>query len=552
MKIKALVMTIVALSTWSGAIACTNLLVGKGASADGSTIISYAADAHTIYGALQYMPAADHQPGAMREIRDWDTGKYHGQIPEVAHTYQVIGNINEHQLTIAESTWGGRHELEDTTGAAIMDYGSLIYVTLQRAKTAREAIKVMTELVAQYGYNSEGESFSIGDPNEIWIMDMIGKGGKEKGAVWVAMRLPDDCISGHANQARIYKFPLNDKENCLYSKDVISFAKKMGYYSGKDADFEFSRAYSPADFGTLRGCDARVWSYFNKFATGMDRYLPFINGKKGAEVMPVWVKPDRKVSVRDVQNMMRDHFEDTPFDMTKDPGATLNWGVPYRWRPMSFEVKGEKYCMERAIATQQTGFVFVNQMRSWLPDVVGGVSWFGVDDANTAVFVPIYCCSTEVPKSYAEGTADLYNFNFDSAFWVNNLISNYVYTRYSVMIDDVRKVQGALEDKFERDQPVVEVAAQALNRESSSQAVEYLTNYSVSTAQKATERYQALFKYLFVKYMDGNVKKEKDGQFERNAYGYPVQPSWPGYTQEYYNTVVAGSGDRLKEVAPEQ
>ncbi|MBR1543583.1 MAG: C69 family dipeptidase [Muribaculaceae bacterium] len=532
--------------------ACTNLLVGKAASADGSTIISYAADSHTLYGDMQFLPAADHKPGEMREIRDWDTGKLHGSIPEVAHTYQVIGNINEHQLTIAESTWGGRLELMDTTGNAIMDYGSLIYVALQRAKTAREAITVMTDLVEKYGYNSEGESFSIGDPNEIWIMDMIGKAGKEKGAVWVAMRLPDDCISGHANQARIYKFPLNDKENCIYSKDVISFARKMGLYKGKDADFEFSTVYAPADFGTLRGCDARVWSYFNRFAAGMDRYLPFIAGKKGAEIMPVWVKPDRKVSVRDVQNMMRDHFEDTPFDMTKDPGATNYWGVPYRWRPMEFKVDSTTYCMERAIATQQTGFVFVNQMRSWLPDAIGGVTGFGVDDANTAVFVPVYCCSTEVPDSYARGKADLYTFNFDAAFWVNNLIANFVYSRYSVMIGDVKQVQAELEDKFEKNQPVAEVAAQALYKQNPAGAVEYLTNYSVNNAQKATKRYQDLAKYLFVKYMDGNVKKEKDGQFQRNADGTPVQPSWPGYTQEYYNTVVAGSGDRLKVVEPEK
>ncbi len=547
----ALAILCLALS-YSQALACTNLLVGKAASADGSTIISYAADSHTHYGILQLLPAADHKPGEMREIRDWDSGKLHGYIPEAAHTYSVVGNINEHQLTIAESTWGGRHELADTTEQAIMDYGSLIYVTLQRAKTAREAVKIMTDLVEKYGYNSEGESFSIGDPNEIWVMDMIGKGGKEKGAVWVAMRLPDDCIGGHANQARIYKFPLNDKENCLYSKDVISFARKMGYFKGKDADFEFARAYAPADFGTLRGCDARVWSYFNRFKAGMDRYLPFIAGKKGAEVMPTWVKPDRKVSVRDVQNMMRDHFEGTPFDMTKDPGATNYWGVPYRWRPMEFTVDSTKYCMERAIATQQTGFVFVNQMRAWLPASIGGVSWFGVDDANTAVFVPIYCCSTEVPDSYASGKADLYNFSFDAAFWVNNLIANFVYSRYSVMIGDVRRVQTEIEDRFERNQPVVEVAAQALIQKDPSAAVEYLTNYSINNAQKATQRYQDLAKYLFVKYMDGNVKKEKDGQFLRNAHGHPVSPNWPGYTQDYYNTVVAGSGDRLKVVEPEK
>ncbi len=533
-------------------LACTNLLVGKNASADGAAMITYAADAHTIYGDLQYLPAADHAPGSMRSIDDWDTGLHHGEIPEVAHTYAVVGNMNEHQLTIAESTYGGRHELTDTTAGAIMDYGSLIYVTLQRARTAREAIQVMTDLVARYGYNSEGESFSIGDPNEIWVMDMIGKGGKEKGAVWVAVRIPDDCIAGHANQSRIYRFPLKDKENCIYSKDVISFARKMGYFNGKDADFEFSTAYAPSDFGSLRGCDARVWSYFNRFKSGMDAYLPFIRGKKGAEVMPLYVKPDRKISVRDLQEMMRDHFEGTPFDMTKDPGATNYWGVPYRWRPMEFKVDGETYSMERAIATQQTGWVFVAQMRSWMPAPVGGVLWFGVDDANTAVFVPMYCCMTEVPASYARGQADLYTLNWDSAFWVNNWVANQAYSRYSVMIDDIRRVQRSIEDGFAKHQPQVEAKALDLLKRDPAQAVQLLTNYSVDAAQDATARYRRLGEYLFVKYMDGNVKKEKDGQFERNEAGMPVQPSWPGYTPDYYKTVVQGSGDRLKVIEPEK
>ena len=534
------------------ALACTNLLVGKKASADGSTIISYAADSHTLYGDLQYLPAADHKPGDKRAVYDWDTGLLHGYIPEVAHTYAVIGNTNEHQVTIAESTYGGREELVDTSKDAIIDYGSLIYIALQRSRTAREAIKVMTDLVAEYGYNSEGESFSIGDPNEIWIMDMIGKGGKSKGAVWVARRIPDDCIAGHANQARIYKFPLNDKENCIYSKDVISFARKMGFFKGKDADFEFSTAYAPSSFDTLRGCDARVWSYFNRFKSGMDAYLPYIRGKKGAELMPLFVKPDRLVSVRDVQNMMRDHYEGTPFDMTKDPGATNWWGVPYRWRPMDFVVDSVHYSQERAIATQQTGFVFVAQMRQWLPDPVGGVVWFGVDDANTAVFVPIYCGITEVPDSYRQGKADLYTFDFDAAFWVNNLIANQAYNRYSVMIGDIRKVQKGLEDEFEANQPKVDAKAVELYKQNPAEAITYLTNYSVNTAQDATHRYQKLAKYLFVKYMDGNVKKEKDGKFERNEAGVPVYPTWPGYTQEYYNTVVRGSGDRLKVIPKEK
>lgn len=526
--------------------ACTNLLAGKKATNDGSTLITYAADSHTLYGDLQYLPAADHAKGEMRKVYDWDSGKYLGEIPEVAHTYAVIGNINEHQVTIAESTFGGRHELADTTKDAIIDYGSLMYIALQRSRTAREAITVMTDLVARYGYCSEGESFSIGDPNEIWVMEMVGKAGREKGAVWVAIRIPDDCISGHANQSRIYRFPLNDKQNCLYSKDVIKFARDMGYFNGKDAEFEFSTAYAPSDFGSLRGCDARVWSFFNRYKSGMDAYLPFINGKKGAEVMPLYVRPDSLLSVRRMQDMMRDHFEGTPFDMTQDPGAKNYYDVPYRYRPMSFKVDGEEYTQERAIATQQTGFVFVSQMRSWLPNPVGGVIWFGVDDANTAVFVPIYCSITEVPASYARGKADLYNFDFDAAFWVNNLIANQAYHRYSQMIPDIRKVQGELETSFEVQQAQVDAKAVAILKSNPAEAVEFLTNYSVNTAQNATKRYQDLAKYLFVKYLDGNIKHEKDGQFERNEWGTPVQPTFGGYTQDYYNTVARGSGDRLK------
>lgn len=555
MKMKSFIYSVAAASIAMmgiDAMACTNLLAGKNATIDGSVLISYAADSHTLYGDLQYLPAADHKPGDMREIREWDTGKHLGYIPEVAHTYAVVGNINEHQVTVAESTFGGRHELADTTKDAIIDYGSLIYLALQRSRTAREAIKVMTDLVAKYGYCSEGESFSIGDPNELWVMEMIGKGGKEKGAVWVAIRIPDDCISAHANQSRIYRIPLKDKQNCMYSKDVISFARKMGYFSGKDEDFEFSSAYSPADFGTLRGCDARAWSYFNRFKSGMDAYLPFINGKKGAEVMPLYVKPDRKLSCRDVQNMMRDHFEGTPFDMTKDPGAKNYFDVPYRYRPMDFTVNGVKYSHERAIATQQTGWVFVSQMRANLPDPVGGCLWFGVDDANTAVFVPMYCSITEVPESYRQGKGDLYNFDFDAAFWVNNLVANQAYHRYSQMIPDIRKVQGEIEDKCANDQPAIESRAVELLKTNRDEAIQYLTNYSVNTAQNATARYQDLAKYLFVKYLDGNRKKEKDGKFLRNEYGMPAQPDFPGYTQDYYNQFGFPSCDHLKEVEPEK
>lgn len=528
-----------------GADACTNLIVGKKASADGSTIISYAADSHTLYGDLQYLPAADHKAGEMRKIIDWDSGKYLGEIPEVAHTYAVVGNTNEHQVTIGESTWGGRPELEDTTG--IVDYGSLIYIALQRSKTAREALTVMTDLVAKYGYRSEGESFSIGDPNEVWVLDLIGKGSKERGAVWVAVRIPDDCISGHANQPRIHTFPLKDKANCLYSKDVISFARKMGYFNGKDEEFDFSFTYCPADWGTLRGCDARVWSYFNRFKAGMDAYLPFIDGKKNAPVMPLYVKPDRKVSVRDVQNMMRDHFEGTPFDMTKDKGSKILYDVPYRWRPMEYKVDGKEYLHERAISTQQTGWVYVAQMRSWLPDPIGGLVWFGVDDANTAVFVPMYCCINEIPKSYAQGTADLYTLNWESAFWVNNWVANQAYTRYNKMIGDIRKVQNEIEDTWHNNQASIEAQAQAIYVSNPAAVVKLLTAYSNEQAQMATARYKKLGEYLFVKYLDGNVKKEKDGKFQRNEAGVPVQPVFGGYNQEYFDAIVKdGDAEHLR------
>ena len=554
-SMKLLSAALLALAGWATADACTNLLVGKNASADGSAIITYAADSHTLFGDLQYLPAADHPKGAMREIIDWDSGKRMGAIPEVEHTYAVVGNMNEHQVTIAESTWGGREELWDLDGKSIIDYGSLIYIALQRSKTAREAIKVMTDLVAQYGYASEGESFSIGDPNEIWIMDMIGKGPGEIGAVWVAIRIPDDCIAGHANNPRIWKFDMKDKKNVMYSKDVISFAKKKGLYSGKDSDFAFAPVYQKFDAGALRGCDARVWSYFNRFHKGMEAYLPFIYGKTraDADVMPLYIKPDRKVSVRDLQNMMRDHFEGTPFDMTKDAGATTAYGVPYRWRPMDFEVDGVTYSQERAIATQQTGWVYAAQMRSWMPNEVGGCFWFGVDDANTAVFVPMYCCITEVPESYRQGKADMYTLDWDCAFWVNNWVANQAYSRYSQMIGDIRKVQGAIEDNFAKQQSVVEAQATSLLATDRDAAIRFLTNYSVNAGQDATARYKKLGEYLFVKYLDGNIKKEKDGKVLRNDHGTPASPTFAGYTQEYYDMLIKGpnGGDRLKVVEPE-
>lgn len=522
------------------ALPCTSLIVGKKASTDGSVLVTYAADSHTLYGELYHTPAADHAPGAMRQIKEWDTGRILGEIPQPAHTYSTVGNMNEHGLTIAESTWGGRPELEDTTG--IMDYGSLIYVTLERARTAREAIKVMTDLVDKYGYHSSGESFSIADPEEAWIMELIGKGAKgEKGAVWVARRIPDDCISGHANFPRIHQFPLDDKENTLYSPDVISFARKHGYYKGSDKDFSFSSAYGELDGTATRGCDGRVWSYFNRFSDGMDRYLPWIMESKG-DVMPLWVKPDSLVSVDDMRQMMRDHFEGTPMDMTTDIGAGP-WKVPYRYRPLTFKVDGQEYLNERAIATQQTGFSFVSQMNDSHPEAMKGILWFGVDDANTCVYIPMYACLEEVPYEFAPGNGDMLNLSWDAAFWVNNYVANQAYSRYSLMIPDIRRVQGEQEKILDSE---VDMLLKVLPTLPSDEAAEMARTHSATASQRYLKAYKQLGDYLLVKYLDGNVKKEKDGRFVRTPEGMCASPDFPGYDERYYRSIVNETGDHLK------
>lgn len=522
--------------------ACTGLLVGKNASTDGSVMISYAADSHTLYGELYHWPAKDWPAGSMLEIREWDTNKPLGKIAQVPHTYSVTGNMNEHQVAITESTFGGRPELVNPSG--IMDYGSLIYVTLQRAKTAREAIRIMTGLVDEYGYYSSGESFSIADKNEAWIMEMVGKGPGSKGAVWVAIRIPDDCISAHANQARIHQIPFGDKENCIYSPDVVSFAREKGYFKGKDAAFSFANAYCPVDFGALRGCEARVWSFFQKYNQEMKGYIAYIKGESD-KPMPLYVKPERKLSVQDVQNCMRDHFEDTEFCMTEDAGAGP-YKVPYRWRPMTFKVDGKEYTNERAIATQQTGFVIVPQMRNWLPDAVGGILWFGVDDANTAVFVPMYSSITGIPECYRPGNGSMTEFSWTSAFWIHNWVANMAYNKYSYMIRDIRPVQEALEGEFAQMLPAIDQAACELYARNPAEAVNFLTWYSCSQAEKATARWKKLGEYLLVKYIDGNVKKEADGKFLDNGYGLSASPEFPGYSEEYYRSIVESAGERLK------
>ncbi|MDR2919340.1 MAG: C69 family dipeptidase [Tannerella sp.] len=539
--IAALILTCTIIS--SQAFACTGLLVGKKASVDGSVMISYAADSHNLYGEMYRWPAAQWPKGTVLDVYDWDSGKFLGQIPQVAETYSVVGNMNEHQLAITESTFGGRSELEDSTG--IIDYGSLIYIALQRAKTAREAIKVMTDLVAAHGYYSGGETFSIADKNEAWVMEMVGKGVGNKGAVWVAIRIPDDCISAHANQSRIQQIPFNDKENCMYSPDVVSFARKKGYFSGKDEDFSFAKTYNPYDFGGLRACEARVWSFFRKYDNTMDQYADFIKGDPTKEPMPLYIKPNRKLSVRDVQNGMRDHFEGTDLDMTKDAGAGP-YKVPYRWRPMNFTVDGEQYLNERAIATQQTAFVIVPQMRNWLPDPVGGILWFGVDDADMTLFNPVYCCAVETPLCYRVGNGDLYNFSWTSAFWIHNWVANMAYHKYSFMIQDIRKVQDEIEGGYEKNLSLIEKKAVELYNKNPKEAVDFLTQFSLSNADQATALWKQLGEYLLVKYIDGNVKKEENGRFKRNPYGLPASPDFPGYDEEYYRSIVNSAGERLK------
>lgn len=526
-------------SSW----ACTNLLVGKKASKDGSTLVTYSADSYALYGELYHWPAAIYSPGTMLDVYDWDSNKYLGRIPQARQTYNVIGNMNEHQLCIAETTWGGREELQDTTG--IIDYGSLIYITLQRAKTAKEAVKIMTDLVTAHGYYSNGESFSIVDKEEIWVLEMIGKGPGRKGAVWVAVRIPDDCISAHANQARIHQFPLKDPKNCLYSSDVISFAKEMGYYEGPDDKFSFSKAYNPLDWGGLRSCEARVWSFYNKNTSGADKWVPYVLGQD-PEPMPLYVKANEKLGVKDLMEMMRDHYEGTPFDPTQDVGAGP-FNSPYRFNPLSFQLDGKKYTFERPISTQQTAFTFVAQMRNYLPDEVGGVLWFGVDDAMFTVYTPMYPCLTDVPESFRHGNGDFNTFSWTSAFWVHNWVANYAYSRYSQAVKDTKPVQDRLENTFLMNQPGIEQQAVKLLESSREEAVRYLNDYSKAQAMLALNEWRKLGEYLIVKYMDGVVKKEKNGKFITNEYGGDQYPNRPLYNEEFLREIVKEKGDWLEQ-----
>ena len=526
--------------------ACTNLIVGKKASADGSVMVSYSADDFGSFGYLRHFPAAEHAKGATRFIYDWETNNYLGEIAEAGETYNVIGNMNEYQLTVTETTFGGRPELVDTTG--LLDYGSLMYIALQRAKTAREAIGVITGLIERYGYCSAGESFTIADKEEAWVMDLIGKGPGRKGAVWVAMRVPDDCICAHANQSRILQFPLDDPDNCLYAKDVISFAREKGYYQGKeDADFSFCEAYAPADFSALRFCEARVWSFFNRYADGMEKYLPYASGEDlQAEPMPLFVKPDRLLSVQDVKDMMRDHYEGTPLALDNDPGMGPV-EAPYRPTPLTWKVDGKTYFNERPISTQQSAFVMVAQMRGWLPDYVGGVLWFGCDDANMMAFTPVYCCTDIVPECYSDKVADGLNFSFKSAFWVCNWVSSFVYPRYCQLFGEVKAVRDRLEADYAGLQQDTERKAQELARDSGEAvARDYLTDYTNRAAGGMLYAWMELGKRLMVKYLDGGVRPEEDGRYVRTPGGLGVPVERPGYPERYRREIVKATGNRFE------
>lgn len=526
------------------ASACTNFIVGKAASTDGSVICSYNADSYGAFMWLYHYPAAQHQKGDMRKIYEWDTNKYLGEIPEAEQTYNVVGNINEWQLTIGETTYGGREEMVDSTG--LIDYGSLIYITLQRSKSAREAIKVMTSLVETYGYYSEGETFTICDPDEAWILEMQGCGADRKVSkervVWVARRIPDNAICGHANQSRIGRFPLKDKDNVLYSKNVIKYARKMGWFTGKDEEFSWKDAYAAPDFGGRRICDARVWTFFNRHVKGMERYLPWALGKdKDAEDMPLWVVPDKKVSVQDVMTAMRDHYEGTPMAIdSTDIGGGI-WEMPYRPTPLYYKVDGKRYFNERPVSTQQTAWTFVSQMRSWLPREVGGCFWFGNDDPNMVAYTPIYCSMTKQPECYNTPGADDLTFSDKNAFWVENWVSNMVYPRYSMLFPALKEVRDSLEQAYFAQQVAVEEKAKSMEP---AQMQRYLNDYSVQQAQQMLARWKQLATYLIVKYNDMAVRPEKNGQFARGKYGLGETVKRPGYSSSYARKLVKEAGER--------
>ena len=532
---------IIAMLASIGAWACTNLIVGRKASADGSVMITYNADDYGSYGYLHFYPAGSHAPGTMRKLYDYETNNYLGEIPEVPYTYGVIGQMNDQQLAIMETTFGGREELVDTTG--MLDYGSLMYLTLQRARTAREAIDVWTNLVETYGYRSEGESITLADPQEVWILEMVGRGPGCRGAAWVARRVPDDCITAHANQSRITTFPLKDKQNCLYSKDVIKLAREKGYFNGRDAEFSFRDAYAPNDFGARRICEARVWSFFNHHVTGMERYLPYALGvEKDTEEMPWCVRPDAPVTLQQLKNDMRDHFEGTPLDMTQDISAGP-YEAPYRPTPLYFDVDSTKYFNERPISTQQTAVTYIAQLRSWLPAHVGGVMWVGCDDANMVAYTPLYCSTTKNPECFDENTANPFTFSTKSAYWMANALSNFIYPRYSQLFPELQRVRDELDREFEALVSTTDKAATALPE---SESRKLLTEISVLAASTMMEHWRKLFERIIVKYNDMAEKPEKDGQYLRTPGGDHVPVIRTGYPDRYRRAIVGATGNRYR------
>ena len=525
--------------------ACTSFLVGKNASADGSAFITYNQDSYGMYGRLEYFPAMRHAKGTMRRIVDGDTNRYLGQIAEAEQTYAVMGYINEFQVGITETTFGGRPELVDPKG--VIDYVSLMTIALQRAKTAREAIEVMTSLVQEYGYASSGESFSIADPNEVWILEMIGKGPEEKGTVWAAVRIPDDCIACHANHSRIHHFDLKDKKNVMYSKDVISFARKRGFFKGKDTEFSFSEAYAPADFGALRFCEARAWSFYNRWVEGMDRYLNAVDGYhiEKAEPMPLYFKPKKKLSLHDVMDSMRDHYEGTPFDVTKDAGSGPGC-MPYRPTPLTWEYEGKQYFNERPISTQQTASTCVVQIRASLPNEVGGILWFGNDDPNMVPYTPVYCSATQAPQCYDLKEANDVTFSWNSAFWLQNWVSNMTYPRYSQLFPSLEAARKELEADYAKQQAQVEQKALQLLKEDPARAKAYLTDYSAQCANNMMKRWKQLGEYLIVKYNDMTTKPEKDGKYIMTPDGLATTPERPGFSNEYKKVIINETGEKFK------
>ncbi len=550
-----LVLLAVTLIRVPAAVACTNVIVTKGASADGSVLVSYAADSHQLFGELYFHPAADWSKGSRLKINEWDTGFHKGEIDQVGHTFQTVGNMNEHQLIITETTFGGREGLANPEG--IMDYGSLIYVTLQRAATAREAISTIDSFLQTYGYPSAGESFSIADKNECWIMEIVGK-GEQKGAVWVAVRIPDGAICAHANQSRIHHFPLNDPENCLYSPDVISFARGKGWFSGKDEEFSFCDTYCPADFSGLRGCEGRVWSAFRilgKEGFDSEKYLDFAMGKNAANKMPLYIVPSEKVSLKDVADVMRDHFENTPMDFTEDVGAGPS-RLPYRWRPMGFEIDGQAYSFERSIATQQTGFWIVCQSRSWLPDEVGGVLWFGVDDAATSALTPIYTNIQSVPHCFAHGNGSMLEYSPTSAFWQFNKVAQFAYLYYDRVAPELR----AFIDNYENENLKLLAAKDAellqlLGKGEKKAALASMTQFCSERSHYLLDEWKKMESYILVKFMDGNIKKQNaDGSFKDNGAGMniPEFPTQPKFRERWLRSIVKDQGEVIKVVAPAQ